>query len=427
MSQTSSSSWTTIYGSRASRERLALVWVAILASYAALVSVLHHLMWEAIPAWLVAPLIVLGCTCLPLHLLTIVNSGFIAFNYLFSEEDVCDKGTRVATFVVAFGCASGTALIISSKFTPISLQKRITGVALPLMKIYRPFVDRFPEQVLAALGFVFTLVSEFLFISPLAVSMLIMTAQLKYAGEDFDRSPEEAKTDKKKTVIVLIHGNGFNECQWLYPRFLFRTQPWFNDVELMTVNIFRGFSMRSHHERTKTIAGCADVAFEEIQHHVKRKAMEPEKVILIGHSLGALVSAHLQEYYRDRLPIKHVVAWSGPFGGSALFAWGQRMKIVSARNGTIRDEFCPTSENLMELRRRMKQGMETHVSSYYAISGHCDHLVRPDSAVLDFIPKHRQKLIPYVGHFNIKVSLNAWGAVLDQLDEHILVSVTKTK
>jgi len=80
----------------------------------------------------------------------------------------------------------------------------------------------------------------------------------------------------------------------------------------------------------------------------------------------------------------------------------------------ITREFCPTSESMAELRKRMN----VNKSSYFAVSGACDPLVRPDSALLPFFKSENKILIPYLGHYNIKVSLRAWYSVLQHLEQN---------
>ena len=127
----------------------------------------------------------------------------------------------------------------------------------------------------------------------------------------------------------------------------------------------------------------------------------------MGHSLGGVVAAVLAE--QSVLPARDVIAWSAPFGGSALLLWGK--PFYRFPEGIIYDDFCPTSAKLAALRASMASSSVR----YFGITGTCDPLVRPASAVLPFFTDD-SVVMPHLGHYNIMVSLVAWHRVIERLD-----------
>ena len=63
------------------------------------------------------------------------------------------------------------------------------------------------------------------------------------------------------------------------------------------------------------------------------------------------------------LPVRDVIAWSAPFGGSALLLWGKPLNRFP--EGIIYDDFCPTSAKLAALRASMASSSVR----YFGITG----------------------------------------------------------
>jgi hypothetical protein len=370
------------------------------------------------------PIIYLGSISMPMQTL-------IGISILFLFE----VATLSETFVllVLLSMSIGTCLLIGSRFTPF-LAVRATGTAaLYISKVYHfLFQNVIPNVIQRIVGVVFTLVSELL-LSPAIIILLFGVAQLKFAGEDFNTRMHHAIKRKDRVAIVLIHGNAFNECQWLFGRLYLMNQPYREELEFFSVNIFSGPMLRYHtHGRTTKIEQCAKLAFEEIQEQFKAKGrLPPQTIILMGHSLGGVVAAYIKEFLapeynaaitdnRERLNIPRVITWSAPLAGSALLHWAKvnLPSSVTFYRAGINNEFCPTNEVTISLRQKMEATEKLQPSTYFTISGDCDPLVRADSALPRFLPDKNRIRIPYLGHYNIKVSLQAWSHVAMFLAEY---------
>ena len=131
------------------------------------------------------------------------------------------------------------------------------------------------------------------------------------------------------------------------------------------------------------------------------------------------MSAYIKEHLGSKLPIRRVISWSAPLSGSFLLWWAKERlrgwhEIITDKGVTR--EFCPSNPITIDLRERMER-TDAVSPTYFTISGFCDFLVRPSSAMPHFVRAEHTKMLPHVGHFNIKVSLSAWKCVIEYLDE----------
>ena len=285
---------------------------------------------------------------------------------------------------LAHGLQLGLSMVFLSKFLPTFAKTSVVIFSLPTWKAVHRVADSvFPQTVQKWLGVLFTLVTE-ICILPAAVALLFATAKLKYAGEHFDyRGSAGGKGQGKRQVLVLIHGNRFNECQWHFPRMLMHARGWHQSMEIVTVNYFGGPVMRSHEALTSSVEGCSRVVLGKIQEELKLRGVEDvSQVVLMGHSLGGVVSAYIKENLSEEagLPVTNVVAIAAPLGGSALLEWAHSKPIIrkSFRTDNQFLEFHPSNVEMRKLREKMKKNS----SDYFAVTGACDPLVRPDSALL---------------------------------------------
>ena len=319
----------------------------------------------------------------PLEGLAAINLSTIALATL-KDEPAVNKVPLAVSLWLMHGLELGLGMVLLSKFLPTFAKKATVKVSLPTWLFIHNLIDRvLPQTLQTWLGVGFTLFTE-LCILPAAVALLFATAKLKYAGETFDRFQRSTQPKNQSAqVVVLIHGNRFNECQWHFPRMLMHARGLHEATEIITVNYFGGPIMRNHGPKTSTVEGCSREVVSQIQAELKLRGVEDiSRVVLIGHSLGGVVSAYIKENLAAEhgLPVSNVVAISAPLGGSALLEWAHKKPFLrrTFRTGNQFSEFFPENTEMLKLRAKMAE----NASDYFAVTGACDPLVRPESALL---------------------------------------------
>jgi hypothetical protein len=440
-------------GAEDAGRRRVWIWGAVILAFAVGASLVSAT--SGVRAVWVVLLILCGCIAAPLQLLVLCNAGALYQICVASARPAAlalrlgvppqhvwaVKAAMCVLFVAGFGVASGLAILINTKFMPVAVQSFLGRFAAWELRRAHGVLDQLvPARLQTLAGWPFTVLSEMVVV-PVALAMMYALAQLKMQGECFDVSrgqwsvgsyaldgsaSEAPRSRKKRILMVLVHGNRFNESQWLVGKFWMRSRAWAADVEFLSVNMFTGSSMRDHNDKTRSMAQCAQVAFEQVRAGMKERGIEePERIILMGHSLGCLVSSYINEYLADGAGWtrdRHVVLWSGVLAGSDLFLWlktncpGWMLpERVRDHAGHIQDDFLPTAPSTAALRREMARNGR----SYFAITGECDHLVRPSSAAFPAVFQlgRNAVVVPYLGHFNIKISTAAWSIVIDHLEK----------
>ena len=126
-------------------------------------------------------------------------------------------------------------------------------------------------------------------------------------GTNMDPKTEDVKKDN--TPIVLIHGSGFNESQWIIGCQFFKGKDYGSVFSL---------SLDRH------LFPNPDNGIEDYARMVKVKVDGIKKltgrndVILIGHSMGGLVGCYYKELFASETEIKKVISISTPWYGSPL-------------------------------------------------------------------------------------------------------------
>lgn len=375
--------------------------------------------------------ILTGSVSMPLELLVGMNVGFAL--------GMAESGYDVFVFAGFVGMAAGSGLILAARFVPVWGLVGLSRFGMSASRTWHGVVDSLiPNLMYVAFGVVFTVLAE-LMIFPVAVVLLFGVAQAKHSGETFDerhvtpldvtenptKKQKQSKASKAShpVLIVLIHGNKFNECQWLFGRICMMAQPWSRHVSFMTVNMFTGAMMREHTNETETVKGCSRVALYQILDQIKDRNLQPRKIVLMGHSLGGIVSAYINEYFavEYNLPIAKVISWSSPFYGSDLISFGRKILpgfVTFHERGILRD-LTPLAETSKQLVKRMERTEKKKSGTYFAITGQIDPLARPHSTLPAFYLKNNRVLIPYLGHYQIKVSLNAWTHIVLFIGEFV--------
>jgi len=223
-------------------------------------------------------------------------------------------------------------------------------------------------------------------------------------------SQTAVQVERTQPKVILVHGAGINDCQWAASRHTLHMQ---GVMHVYSVNYFGGFwHMDAEGNGVPEFAAKAANEIEALG------LEEGSDIILVGHSLGGIVSAYM--YERGLLPghnVLSIISVSSPFVGSALLGWAYR-RLPSALIRRMRKQedqamdqwLVPDSTGLLELRTRMANNL----GIYRFITGQLDTMVRPTSAlcqgVLD-VPTRQQMVLPHLHHYNIAGSAWAWAQV----------------
>ena len=88
-----------------------------------------------------------------------------------------------------------------------------------------------------------------------------------------------------QVVVVLLHGDRFNECQWMYARSLMYAHGWHERASLVALNLFSGPFLRDHSPATGTLADCSAIAIAQINAHLHHTVR-----------LGSTLSTHARSH-----------------------------------------------------------------------------------------------------------------------------------
>ena len=177
------------------------------------------------------------------------------------------------------------------------------------------------------------------------------------------------------TAILLVHGYCRSQIDWLWLRKQLKS----TNCNIFTLNLM---PLLSSIEEITTQNLPAKIAQIKQQTNCKQ-------IILIGHSMGGLVSSYYKEFLDHDKLITAVITIGSPYHGT---------KISVAAAGINAQEMCPGSEFLA----RMRQQIATHNQDYYQISSKFDNIVFPwNSALLETMPASRQMVLPFTTHLGL--------------------------
>lgn len=195
------------------------------------------------------------------------------------------------------------------------------------------------------------------------------------------------KHRNKNTAVILIHGYARNklDLDWIYKKtpkdlaiFAVNLHPIFGSIEDITRDSFAPF-------------------ITKIQTKYNFKS-----IILIGHSMGGLVSTYYQEFMNKSIPVKGIITLGTPYGGSEF------LKTVPGVNAK---EMHPGSHFLDVIRKSINRNS----NFYFQIASKGDSIITPwDSAYLDFLPNEHILVLEHENHFTmlhsniVLATLNSW-------------------
>lgn len=253
------------------------------------------------------------------------------------------------------------------------------------------------------------------FIPRVVISILLEIAMIPIVGilllfcltePNFD--PEVIKRDK--TPILLLHGSGFNQSEWVYGRQFLKKDEY---GSVFSMN-FDGLA-----------SNCPNKGIDDYALKVRAKAEEikrltgQEELIIIGHSMGTLVGEEFAQKHAASIGVKvsHVMSMGTPWGGAPpLELYSEEKKPKRYKHMSIGSEF---RQNLVN---RAVKAERAGLRKFYCIGATTDPIAPEGYCNVTEDPR-RQKNYMYLGHYSLAASTRVWLQVRSWLD-HIYMPST---
>lgn len=166
--------------------------------------------------------------------------------------------------------------------------------------------------------------------------------------------------------ILLVHGYLQNQMDWLWIRKKLQQTEGIGPI--YSINLL------PHFESIASLAALLKNKVQEIKEETQQN-----KVILIGHSMGGLVSSYYAEYLADPNEVAMVITLSSPFKGTRLVVFGSGKNIK---------EMSPNSSFLKELTQKIQNSS----LSYYHIGSKMDNVIVPWQSSFPFDLQNNKNL-----------------------------------
>lgn len=231
---------------------------------------------------------------------------------------------------------------------------------------------------------------------PAAGILIIVAATCK---PKFD--PETPKTDL--TPILLLHGSGFNETEWILGRQYLKKE---NYGSVFSLNID---GLASNDPKM----GIDDYAGGKVREKIKKIAelTKQNRIILIGHSMGGLIGGYYAEYFskEDGIDVEHVISIGTPWKGAPLLGKSETNKSKRYQQMSCDSPF------LKELVSKALCSERAGIRNYYNSGASTDFIVPGSKSNITEDPR-RQRNFNLLGHYSLICSPSLWKQIRVWLD-----------
>lgn len=223
---------------------------------------------------------------------------------------------------------------------------------------------------------------------------------------NFNPKAEEVKYGK--IPILLLHGSGFNQSEWVVGRQFLKKEQY---GSVFSLN-YDGLVSNDPNK------GIEDYARDKISAEVKRiKVLTgSDKVILMGHSMGGMIAGYYAEHFAeaDEVNIEHVISIATPWQGTPMVdSFWKLGGRFSKEKETKRHQQMSISGGThaypnfrQTLVAKALESERRGVRKYYNIWSTTDYAVPGSQGNLTEDPR-RQRSFSYLGHY----ALVAWPSV----------------
>eukprot|EP01080_Neovahlkampfia_damariscottae_P001342 gene1342-11424_t len=234
------------------------------------------------------------------------------------------------------------------------------------------------------------------FILFLIVAVMLFLASCCKVSFNYDPTSEKSK--KSKIPILLIHGS-----EWIIGRkYLLKDEYGsiysLNYDGLTSNDPTMGIDDYSKGKiRDKILGICKDTNQQEI--------------ILIGHSMGGLISGYYSEHLSesDNIQVKNIITIGSPWNGAPLLSCfpssDKRMKQM-----TPNDSFLP------DLISKMKDSESKNKRRYFSVHSSLD-LMAPSSCARATVNYERDVGYDYLSHYGLVAHPEVWNQIEYWLDK----------
>jgi len=204
-----------------------------------------------------------------------------------------------------------------------------------------------------------------------------------FSKHAFNRSiPHSLETSNplaSNLPVLLVHGYLHNQSAWL----------WFIHALQKQAGIGAIFSLNLN-PPCASIVEFAEILKNKI--HAIQTETGAEQIILIGHSMGGLVSSYYCEYLAPPGEINKIITLGTPFQGTRTGVLGVGKEII---------EMAPESSFLSDLNERIQQSKVP----YYTIASKIDNMIVPwEAALLPEGEAKEQLVLEDYGHMRLLIS-----------------------
>lgn len=217
-----------------------------------------------------------------------------------------------------------------------------------------------------------------------------------FKHEPFDQWAYSEKSNST-TAIVLVHGSGVNEAQFIPARRILARLAG-NDLRVYSCDLNAKGSYQSN--PTESIETYA----ARLEYYIRQNVLtqKTDKLVLVGHSMGGLVAGFLV----DRLPVNLLVTIGTPWQGARALKW---VYGYPGFNTERHKQMCPNSDFLRKLKEKVKNSkvplMTIGCEFDFQVLEHDAHLWIDNEILYS----------TYTGHISVIILENLWRTVLKQI------------
>ncbi len=215
------------------------------------------------------------------------------------------------------------------------------------------------------------------------------------------KEEEEHSSSSRQTPILLIHGSGFNQSEWLIGRNYLSKK---GRKEIYSFDWDKDDSSADIEYYTSSLENKIDDILATRQNR---------DIILIGHSMGGLMAGHYTEFVakQKRVNVIKVITIATPWLGSISLE-----PFVKIRNALNLPEMSKRYQQMLPnslFLRELEEMVKSSSTPYVTIGSYHDLMVPYPSCHLSYAMSMTS--LWGLGHYSIIVSTKLWKHIYSEL------------